>query len=183
MKAFLFSVMAMTALAAQPPAVRAEVNSLKVVVTIHLRFTTQEEPELPAAARELEVAADDFQRPKETRPKLVVIGSVDDMAKATVFRDDDGREAVAKQVDFAKEKVVLFVWKGSNSDTIRDWRFTPAVITFVFKAARGADDRHMRVRAFAVPKDAVVEFGEARTLTGLEEMLEERLRQMGFRAR
>lgn len=133
------------------------------------------EPVPASEVRPLEVFKDDFKRPQASKPKLIVIGSAEELAKADVFRDDDGRAAVAKLMDFKKEKLVLFVWKGSNTDKVSDWRLTPGTVTFLFSVGHGEDAAHMQVRAFTVPKNTPVEFGETRTRTGIEEWWDDRL--------
>ncbi|VTR96687.1 unnamed protein product [Gemmata massiliana] len=108
--------------------------------------------------RNLMATIEDFQRPRSAAPKLIEIVSADALAKAPVFRDDDGREAIGKQVDFSKEKLVVFAWKGSGTDEISH---SPAdkdgKIGFTFRAGTGEDVRESRVRAFAVPKDSKIE--------------------------
>src|SRR5262245_22960672 len=49
-----------------------------------------------------------------TAPKPVEIKSAKELAKSELFADDDSRDAINKQVDFDKEKLVVFVWKASG---------------------------------------------------------------------
>jgi hypothetical protein len=81
-----------------------------------------------------------------------VITSADDLAKSPVLKDS--ADAIGKQVDFAKEKLVLFTWRGSGQDSV-----TPAADkkAAVFTYQRGLTrDLRQHVRLFAVPKDAGV---------------------------
>jgi hypothetical protein len=91
----------------------------------------------------------------EVPPRAIVIASADDLAKSGLFADDAGRDAIAKQIDFAKQKLVLFVWSGSGGDKIgagvrRDGASRAAIFTYT----RGeTDDLRDHALAFAVPKD------------------------------
>jgi hypothetical protein len=94
-----------------------------------------------------------------TEPKPAEIKSAEELAKAKEFADDTGRDAVKKQVDFAKEKLVVFAWAGSGQD-----KLTPDLVTdgkavkatFAYKVG-ATDDFRRHARVFAVPKDAKVE--------------------------
>jgi hypothetical protein len=92
----------------------------------------------------------------ESPPKPVVIASVDDLAKSKLFADDAGRDALAKQIDFTKQKLVLFVWSGSGGDkiTAAGVRREGAASTAIFTYTRGeTDDLRDHAVAFAIPKD------------------------------
>ena len=92
-------------------------------------------------------------------PKPVEIASADELAKSKAFADDASRDAAKKQVDFAKEKVVVFAWSGSGRD-----RLTPELktdgkktaVVFTYRAGE-TDDLRRHGAAFVVPKDAVIE--------------------------
>ena len=100
------------------------------------------------------VAAQDFGEPKPTE-----VRTADDLAKSGLFADAAGRDAIKKQVDFEKEKLVVFAWSGSGRD-----RLTPelktadkkSVAVFAYKVGE-TDDLRRHALAFAVPKDATVE--------------------------
>jgi len=112
------------------------------------------------AVRALELKGGKLVLPERlTEPKAVEVKSAEELARAKEFADDAARDAVKKQVDFAKEKVVVFAWAGSGQD-----RLTPELVTdgkqvkatFAYKV--GATDDFVRHgRVFAVPKDATVE--------------------------
>jgi hypothetical protein len=92
-----------------------------------------------------------------TEPKPVEIKSAEELAKAKEFADDAGRDAAKKQVDFAKEKLVVFAWAGSGQD-----KLTPNLaadgkkVVFTYKAG-ATDDFARHGHVFVVPRDAAVE--------------------------
>jgi hypothetical protein len=94
-----------------------------------------------------------------TEPKPVEIKSAEELAKAKEFADAAGRDAVKKQIDFAKEKLVVFAWAGSGGDKLSPdlaTEGTAAKATFGYRAGE-TDDFVRHSRVFAVPKDAAVE--------------------------
>lgn len=92
-------------------------------------------------------------------PEAFAAGSAEDLAKLKPLAGNADLGALAKQVDFTKEKVVVFAWQGSGGD-----KFAPDVKTdggkvlAVFTYSPGVtDDLRRHGFAFAVPKDAAVE--------------------------
>ena len=82
------------------------------------------------------------------------IKSADELAKSPVLKD--AADAVKKQVNFEKEKLVVFAWSGSGGDRIagepskdgKSAEFTYRIgLTF---------DLRQHVKLFVVPKDAAV---------------------------
>jgi hypothetical protein len=94
----------------------------------------------------------------ELPPKAIVIASVEDLAKSRLFADDASRSALAKQIDFGKQKIVLFVWSGSGGDRITAaQRREGETRTAIFTSTRGeTDDLRDHAAAFAVPRDCDV---------------------------
>ena len=94
-----------------------------------------------------------------TEPKPVELKSAEELAKAREFASDASRDAIKKQVNFTKEKIVVFVWAGSGQD-----RLTPNLVTngkmlkaaFTYKPG-ATDDFRQHGAVFAVPRDAAVE--------------------------
>jgi hypothetical protein len=88
-------------------------------------------------------------------PKAIVIASADDLAKSKLFADDASRDALAKQIDFTKQKLVLFVWSGSGGDKITaSVRGEAENKIALFTYTRGeTDDLKDHALVFAVPKD------------------------------
>jgi hypothetical protein len=89
-------------------------------------------------------------------PKPLEIKSADELAKATIFADEASRDAIKKQVDFSKDKLVVFVWSGSRRDKFaaapgEDGR--TAVFTYT---AGVTDDLGRYAHVFALPKDCEV---------------------------
>src|SRR5262249_41031259 len=90
------------------------------------------------------------------------IKTAEELSKSVLFATGSA-EKVAKEVNFEKEKLVLFVWSGSGQDKI-----TGALVTgekkvtaqFVFSPGFTKDlRRHFLV--FVVPKDAEVKVERA----------------------
>lgn len=83
--------------------------------------------------------------------KPAEIKTADELAKNEALKD--AAEAIAKKVDFTKEKLVLFWWGGSGGDKIAADEKTAGT----FNLTRGLTrDFRMHVHLFAVPKDAEV---------------------------
>ena len=91
-------------------------------------------------------------------PEAAVAGSAEELAKVKALADETSRGAVAKQVDFAKEKVVVFAWSGSGGDRlVPELKTDGGKVLVTFTSAAGAtDDLREHGFVFAVPKDAVV---------------------------
>jgi len=90
-------------------------------------------------------------------PKPVEIKTAEELAKSPLFADDACRDAIKKQVDFTKEKLVVFVWSGSGQDKLTGTLIKRGgTAQFTFKAGLTDDLRH-HGHVFAVPKDAKVE--------------------------
>jgi hypothetical protein len=91
-----------------------------------------------------------------SQAKPAEIKSADDLAKSALFTDDNSREAINKQVNFSKEKLVVFTWGGSGGDTLTGALLKDDKATFTYTAGV-TDDLRYHGLAFAVPKDAAVE--------------------------
>jgi hypothetical protein len=93
----------------------------------------------------------DFSR-GGNEPRPLEIRSANELAKAEVFADEASREALRKRVDFATDKLVVFVWSGSGGDKLvaapgKDGQ----TAVFTFTVGRTDDLRH-HAYVFAVPK-------------------------------
>ncbi len=92
------------------------------------------------------------KRGKATAP--AEIKSADDLAKNESLKG--AADAINKQVNFDKEKVVFFAWAGSGQDRITPDATAPG--TFTYTRGRTRDlRRHLHL--FIVPKDATVKVG------------------------
>jgi hypothetical protein len=94
------------------------------------------------------------ERGKATEPATIT--SAEDLAKNAVVKG--AADEIKKQVDFSKEKLVVFAWGGSGRD-----RLTPVLraedkkATAVFSYAPGLTrDFRMHTHLYVVPKDAEV---------------------------
>ncbi len=89
---------------------------------------------------------------KATEP--TVIASAEDLDKSPILVGDKVRETIKKQVDFAKEKLVLFYWGGSGGDKLSA-ALKDKAATFTLTPGLTRDLRP-HIHLFAVPKDAEV---------------------------
>ena len=85
-----------------------------------------------------------------------VFTSADDVAKSPVLQK--AAEAIGKQVDFKKEKLVVFTWSGSGQDkSASEAKMTDGKTTVSFSYTAGKTrDLRQHVHLFVVPKDAEV---------------------------
>ena len=102
-----------------------------------------------------------FVREKDPpRPEPVVIASADELTKSKLFADDESRDTLKNQMDFAKQKLVVFVWRGSGGDKLAG-SLSKDGKTATFTHTRGlTDDLREHALAFAVPKDCEVKLGK-----------------------
>jgi hypothetical protein len=114
--------------------------------------------EAPPDVRTLASKGVKFDHKKASNAAVPVeIKSAEELAKSPLFADDASREEIKKQVDFAKEKLVVFVWSGSGQD-----RLTGELVKrggtaqFTFTVGLTDDLRH-HGQVFAVPNYAKVE--------------------------
>jgi hypothetical protein len=112
------------------------------------------------AARELKTQNLRFNFDEGKKLGPVEVTSADELKKAKPLADDAGRDALAKQIDFEKEKLVLFVWGGSGGDKLLAGGDAKEV-TFTHTPGLTFDLRQ-HFRAFAVPKDAKVKLVAAK---------------------
>lgn len=89
------------------------------------------------------------ERGKATEPSE--IKTADELAKSEALKD--AADAIKKQVNFEKEKLVFFAWGGSGGDKIAADEKTAGT----FNLTRGLTrDFRMHTKLFVVPKDAAV---------------------------
>lgn len=85
----------------------------------------------------------------------VIIKSADELAAA--FGDETERNAIAKQVDFNADQLVLFRWAGSGQDTITHAAQVKEGLEVTFQYRPGLTrDLRTHARLFAVAKNATV---------------------------
>ncbi|MCI0459329.1 MAG: hypothetical protein L0Z62_20460 [Gemmataceae bacterium] len=113
----------------------------------------QDKQDKDAVVREIKVPG--FKGlPKGNPKKPTVITNAEELAKT--FLETDRQEAIQKQVDFAKDKLLFFAWSGSGGD-----RLTPTVdkgkdgpaVTFAYSPGLTRDLR-AHVHLYAIPKGA-----------------------------
>ncbi len=70
----------------------------------------------------------------------------------------DASDAIKKHVDFAKEKLVVFMWQGSGGDKLAaDLKTADKKTTATFTLTPGLTlDLRQHTKLFVVPKDAEV---------------------------
>ncbi|VTR90855.1 unnamed protein product [Gemmata massiliana] len=90
-------------------------------------------------------------------PKPSEIKSAKELADSLLFADAARRDAIKKQVDFEKEKIVVFAWSGSGQDKLTATMSKDGkTAEFTLKTGL-TDDLRRHALVFAVPKDAKVE--------------------------
>jgi hypothetical protein len=102
------------------------------------------------------------EKGKVTEPMIVT--SATDLPKVTPF-GPAAVEAVAKQIDFEKEKLVVFWWAGSGQDKVAAGELKTAdkKTTANFSYTRGLTrDLRSHFHLFIVPKDAEVKVEAAK---------------------
>lgn len=94
------------------------------------------------------------EKGKATEP--TTIASAEDLAKNEVV--GKAADELKKQVDFAKEKLVVFAWGGSGGDKLAtDLKTADKKQTAVFTLTRGLTrDFRQHFHLYVVPKDAEV---------------------------
>lgn len=132
---------------------------LAALFAVSLVATAQEKKDKDkAAVREIETKDLKVQPPKGGKvTDPVVIASAEDLAKnetVGTFADE-----LKKQVDFAKEKLVVFGWAGSGQDKVAAGEPKTAdkktTVSFTYTPGKTRDLRQ-HVHLFVVPKDAEV---------------------------
>jgi len=100
-----------------------------------------------------------------------VIETPEELAKSKLFEGDASRDAIKKQVDFEKEKIVVVVWQGSSSSWVTTTvsKDGKKVSFNVVTANPALADYRPHIHAFVVPKDMSVEV----PLTKLKQLLDE----------
>lgn len=111
----------------------------------------------PGKLREIDAkgAKIEFEKGKVTAPKM--IASADELDKAL-----PGAEGIKKQVDFTKDKLVLFAWGGSGGDKLSAKLSDDGkLVTFNYQGGLTRDFRR-HVHLFAIPKNAEIKIVGAR---------------------
>jgi hypothetical protein len=91
-----------------------------------------------------------------------IIASTDELAKSPIVKD--AADDLKKQIDFAKDKLVVFAWAGSGQDKLAsDLKSEDKKTIAEFTLTRGLTrDLRRHIHLFAVPKDAEVKFVDAK---------------------
>jgi len=118
------------------------------------------DPAVPKAPAAREIKLTGLRLP--ARPggltKPTKISSEADLAKAVP--DKDARAAIAKQVDFKSEYLLLFAWSGSGGDRL-SFRLDKDKNEAIFASSRGRTrDLRRHVKLFAFPNKTTYRLGE-----------------------
>lgn len=87
----------------------------------------------------------------------VIVASADDLAKSPVLKD--AADALKKEIDFTKEKLLIFAWKGAQKEyveptaTTTEGKKTTVVFTYTPGATQGTRNR---IFLYAVLRDTEV---------------------------
>ena len=112
----------------------------------------------PGKVRELDTKTlkIDFAKGRITAPK--VITTAEELDKAI-----PDAEAIKKQVDFGKEKLVLFAWGGSGGDRLSVKLDTEGKVSAVLTYRLGLTrDFRRHVHLYAIPKGAEVKIEQVK---------------------
>jgi hypothetical protein len=90
-------------------------------------------------------------RPMTTVAKPTEITTAEELEKA--FPAKETVEAIAKEVEFGKQKLLFFAWSGSGQDKLAAGEIKDGEVTFNFRGGLTRDLRS-HFKLFAVPKDA-----------------------------
>jgi hypothetical protein len=77
----------------------------------------------------------------------------DEAAMKKVIIDEEAQKAIAKQVNFKKEYLLLFQWSGSGGDKLSFTTPKAGEVTFTVKRGLTRDLRQ-HAKLFAIPKDS-----------------------------
>ncbi len=104
------------------------------------------------ATKDLKVKVPDGGKP--TAPATVT--TAEELAKSPVVGGE--ADAIKKQIDFSKDKLLVFAWAGSGQDQVgvtADTKDGKTVLTVAYTPGRTRDLRQ-HVKLFVVPKDAEI---------------------------
>jgi hypothetical protein len=110
-----------------------------------------------------------FPRLGELQDRLIEIRTADELARSPAFADDAGREVVKRQVDFSREKAVVFAWWGRtpSSAHVKLAQDGKTVVFSVVTASPALADLRLHAAVFAVPRDVPVASGSLQDLKDL----------------
>lgn len=126
---------------------------IRLLFTAGVLFTCSATSLAADAAKEIDLAKAGFKatgRPMTTVGKPTEITSAEQLEKT--FPMKEVVEAVKKEVDFDKQKLLFFAWSGSGQDKLTIGDTSDGAMTFNY---RGGLTRELRAhfRLFAIPKD------------------------------
>ena len=111
-----------------------------------------------APIREVELKLNTLPKGRTANP--IIITNAEELAKA--FPAEETQKALAKQVDFTKEKLLYFGWSGSGADTLTS-RLSEDKKEIIFTMTPGLTrDLRGHNKAFVVDKDAKFKMGVGR---------------------
>ncbi len=96
---------------------------------------------------------------KATANAPTEIKTADELAKSVL---KDAADAIKKNVDFAKEKVVVFMWQGSGGDRITGTLSKDGKSAEFAHAFGLTFDLRQHTKVFVVPKDAATKYVRAK---------------------
>jgi hypothetical protein len=100
----------------------------------------------------------DMTRGVATKPTKIT--NAEELARAFPDIDDEWLDRIAKQVDFEKDELLFFAWKGSSTDRlsfkVEETKNGPVVV-FRYEPGGGEDMPRPQFRLFAIAKNWRVE--------------------------
>jgi hypothetical protein len=127
-------------------------RTLALTATVAVMIPLAAAADAAGKAREIDTTGLKLVPPpsgKATEP--AVVASAAELAKSPVL--GGAADALGKQVDFAKEKLVVFAWAGSGQDKVTAGAVKDKTAAFTYTRGLTRDLRP-HVKVFAIPKDA-----------------------------
>ncbi len=104
----------------------------------------------PGKLREIDVKGVKVAAPKKNPFMPTIITNAEELKKAI----PDAEETIQKQLDFAKDKLVLFTWSGSGGDKLTATLSEDGKIATFTRKLGLTRDLRMHMRLFAIPVTA-----------------------------
>src|SRR5262245_46154277 len=113
-----------------------------------------------AIVREIDLNGFTRARTSGVASKPTKITNTEELAKAFPDSDQEWLDRIARQVDFEKDELLFFAWKGSGTDRL-SFKFEQTkkgpVVVFSYKQGLGDDIPRPRFRLYAIAKNWRIE--------------------------
>ena len=113
-----------------------------------------------AVVREIDLKGFTRTRTTGVATKPTRITNIEELAKAFPDTDKEWLDRIARQVDFEKEELLFFAWKGSATDMLSfkiDQTRQGPIAVFSYKQGFGDDVPRPQLRLYAIAKNWRIE--------------------------